>query len=426
MSSGNKSPPKTTSGVNTAGSGTAAAKKPRTRVKGTKKKAATSPSKKAGAKASSPATRGTKAKHPNKPTKTIGTSRSDLHDSLPPQVNEGIQTLLELHVQHELDACEPAILLAWVRQNLRQIYTSITSVLLSDLVSQEQVKSVIKRFVVEQEMPDAVADLTSESVLSMLATSYHQDTKLSDIINRSQFEEFLDQLLVFDQQRKSILNAIVDLPVYRELISGVVYEAIVRYIQGSNILSKNIPGVSSMLKIGRSVVNKSAPRLGGAVEESVRSYINDNLGFITKQSKRWLEGSLTDETLRKSVMDLWTNTEHQTLEELQGSNEHAEVEKLLMLIYHFVDDVSKTGYFSHGYALVVDGFFSKYGQQPLATLLNDLQITPERMMSEAEEFAPGFIRAFKDSGQLEILLRQRLQSFYSSDPALTFFNKHIK
>ena len=359
------------------------------------------------------------------PATSAKSAKSGAPESPSQTVSRAIRTMLELHIQHELDACDPATLVDWLRPNAQVIFDWIKTVPLSDLVDKEDIKSVIRRNVVDAEIPEAIAELTSESAARILNSDHHENTAVGDILTDTRFERLVDKQLIFNEQCKNVLYSIIDLPIYGDLISGVVYEAIVRYIYESNVLTNKIPGVSSMLKMGRKVVNKTAPKLGGVVEENVRSYIAANLKFILKESKSFLDESLTDEQLKNSAMTLWGIVEDKTLEELQEGVKSDEIVELIMLGYDAGLSFGKTPYFIGSFELIVDCFFDKYGDDDLGALMDDLEITPERIMGEIEIFAPRIIQACKQSGELEALLRRRLEDFYSSDSVLAFFKENM-
>ena len=328
------------------------------------------------------------------------------------------QKLLELHLQHEMAAFDADNFMAWAREETDPLFNWFRTTQLTQWVSAQQVKDVIKRNVVDHEIPGAIAEIAGEAATRLYNSEQHKNTKLNEVITSHQFEEFVDKFLELEKQRVDVLDHIIDLPIYGDLISGVVYQAITRYIYESNIISKKVPGVSSMLKMGRNVVNKTVPKLGGAMEESVKSYITNNLEFILDESKSFLENSMTEEQLKSSAMDLWDSYEDKTFGELQKGMDSIDLSEFVVLGYEFWLRFRKTEYFQNSYELIVDYFYEKYGDNDMSCLIDDLKITPERIIEEMEAFAPNVLSMFKESGQLEGLLRRRLEGFYMSVTAL--------
>ncbi|MFD2231086.1 hypothetical protein [Alkalimarinus sediminis] len=331
--------------------------------------------------------------------------------------------LLELHVQHEMAALNDTTFIKWLEEESETIFTWLKTVKLNQLVTQQSINETIHANVVEREIPGSIAEVAGEAATKLFTSDQHKNTLLNEIMTTQEVEEFVDKALELQEQRREGLNRIIDLPIYTDLISGVLYQAIVRYIYDNNVLSKKVPGVASMLKFGSSVISKTVPKLEGAVEDNVKSYISNNLGLIITESKSFLENNMTDEELKTSAMDLWDFVESKSLGELQTGIDSMDLSEFVVLGYEFWLRFRKSEYFKQSYELIVAYFYEKYGNAKLSVLFDDFLVTPERVKEEAERFAPKILAKLKKSGQLEGLIRRRLESFYNSDTALKYLAK---
>ncbi len=332
----------------------------------------------------------------------------------PAAVKKMAQQLLDLHLQHELACFETDAFTAWFKDESDRLFAWVRQVPLNEVVTSEQVRGVVERNVVHQEIPGAVAEIAGEAATHLFSADLQKRTALKEVMDGKRFEQFVDQLLQLHEQRRRGVEHIIDLPVYRDLISGVLYQAITRYIYESNVLSKNIPGVASMLKLGKHLVSKTAPGLEGVVEDSVRNYIAKNISFLIRESKAFLQESMTDEQLKNSAMDLWDQLEDKTMYDFLEGMDSMDLSELISIGYEFWLEFRKTDYFRESQALVVDYFFGKYGNAPLGQLFDDFLITPQRVQEEFACFAPRILQTLREGGHLEALLRRRLESFYHS------------
>lgn len=328
---------------------------------------------------------------------------------------------LELHVAYELQTFTPEKFLDWLNEELAEQFTFLHSVRLNQLVSAEQVKDVIARNVVENVIPGTITELAGDAASALFSSEVHRSTALNEILSSQQYEEFVDKLLDLKEQRRSGIDHLIELPIYQELISGVLYQAILRYIYEENLLSKSIPGVSSMLKLGKRMIDKTAPSLEGAVEESVRSYIEGNLGFLLRESKAFLENSLTEEDIKASALELWDALENKTLGEFQEGMNSLDLSEFVVLGYEFWQRFRKRPYFRSSMDLVVDFVFERLGDMPLDVLCEELMLSPERLRAEANAFAPRILEVLRENGQLESFIRRRLSGFYQSAEAQDLF-----
>lgn len=328
------------------------------------------------------------------------------------------ERLLEMHVQHELESLKDQPLFDWVSQEVGALFTWAESVKLSQVVSATQIKATIKQNVVENEIPAAVAEIAGEATAHLTSAPLQTETPLKRIISRRQFEELLDKLIELRESRERSLEHLLELPVYRDLINGVVYKALVRYLTDNNLLARNVPGVSKMIRISKDFVSKRAPGLEGVVEDNVRQYISRNMGFLVRESKVVLNASLTDEQLRQSAMDIWDQLEDKPVKDFLQGMDNMDLFELVSLGYDFWLAFRKTPYFRHCYELVVDYIYEKYGNEPLSTLWEEFGLTNEAVLEESRRFLPRLLKACRREGHLEALVRRRLEPFYLSEAVL--------
>lgn len=330
--------------------------------------------------------------------------------------------LLELHLQHELASFDEASFMSWLMEESETILCWLRSSKLNQLVTAKTIKAVIKRNVIDREIPDAVLETIKDATACLIDSKKHKTTELSEIISSGMYEDFVDEILELEQSQREFLTRIIDLSIYKGLISGVLYQAIVNYIYEHNIVSKNVPGVTSLLKMSQRVVNFTVPKLSGAVEDNVKNYISNNLDFLLDESKLFLAESLPVEEMKSSAMDFFEMLDDETLGELQSGIEGDNVHGFVVLGFEFWLHFRKTRYFRSACDLMVDFFFKKYGIRKLGVLLDNFGITQQQIMEEAGAFAPRILNTLKRSGQLEGLIRRRLNSFYSSSAAMDYLN----
>lgn len=343
-----------------------------------------------------------------------GKARSRTAARTPKTISE---QLLELHLAHELARFDTDALIDWVREELAHELEGVRAIPLDQLIAAEQVRQVIDRHVIQNDLPDALIAFASRAACRQFDAEWHHRTRLNSLITSEQFEAIVDLLLRFPDQRQAAIDHLIDLPVYQELISGILYKAIGRFIIEENIVSKKVPGVSSMLKFGKRVMDRTLPKLEGAFEDKLRAFIAGNLKFLLRESKTFMQDSVTDEELRESALALWASIEDRTLGELQQGMDHEDLSACIALGVDVWTHLRSTDYFRQSADQVIDLFYTEYGEQPVGTLLDALQITPDRLMQEVAAFAPEMLKALKHGGQIERLLRRRLASFYHSDAA---------
>jgi len=64
--------------------------------------------------------------------------------------------------------------------------------------------------------------------------------------------------------------------------------------------------------------------------------------------------------------------------------------------------------------VVVDAFFDRFGGYTPTELLDELDLSRDDLVADLVRMAPGVVGALRETGDLERILRARLEPFYSS------------
>lgn len=337
--------------------------------------------------------------------------------SKPSPSNPVLDQLLEAHVAHELAHFSEASFPAWLDKEITLIIKQAKTTRVSDWVNAQMIKDLIQEHVVRAAIPGAFADISGQMSDKIFTSDFHQKTRLKQILSRSQFEEFVDKALELKEQRNNGLDKLIDLPIYTDLISGILFQSIIHYIYDNNLLSKNIPGMSSLLKASKSFMHKAAPKLGNGIEDSVRNYIANSLELIIIESKAFLSESVTDSDLKESAMELWSRIENKPLSEFQRGMNSLDLSEFIALGYQFWLSFRKSDYFRQCYEHSVDFFFEQYAAFTLEELMEEFQVTPTKISTEVQRFGPALIAGLRSCGYLEKAIRRHLEGFYHSSVA---------
>ena len=324
------------------------------------------------------------------------------------------ETLLELHLQHELDALTGKPLMKNLRAEIRSAFTFMKRMTLREAVTPEAIMATIRRNVIDLEIPPGIPDLAGHMARRIYASPEHQNTTLSDLISEQQVEEFIDEIMGLREQRERLVNHMLDHPLYAELASNILYHGIVNYIYEENLLSRSVPGVAPMMKFGKRMFNRAIPGLDETLERSLKAYISRNLHSIVRQSQSFLTHAMTDAQVRDSAREIWAQLADRSLAGLQEGMSEVELSEFVLLGYEFWLDFRKTPYFEHCCQLVVDQLFERYGETSLAELAKEFGLTPDRIIREAQNYLPPLMRQLREKGYLEAMLRRRLEPFYRS------------
>jgi len=332
-------------------------------------------------------------------------------------MNDPVHQLLEAHVAHELSRFKDGCYKQTIEEEVSAVFEWVKKIKLKDVVTADQILGIIARNVVELPVAGGVTELTGEMSQKVLASSHNKKTSLEDIFARKQYDDIVDKAVSLKKARKDLIRRFVTSPVYSQQISEVLFIGIKEYMLEENIIAKKVPGISSLIKVGKFAVNKTMHSLEVAIENKVKSYIESNLDNTIKRSERSLNEYFSKTRIVDTGEEIWKSVAKTKLNEYFSTIDANDMEDFIIIGYDFWHHFRKTKYFKGIYTELVKYFFKKYGSRELDVIIGDVGVTREMVICELNKIiAPGIEKALS-MGYLEERIRARLESFYFSKKA---------
>lgn len=304
-----------------------------------------------------------------------------------------------------------------VKEEIDYFYSIINTLTLNDVVNPDQIKQTIQKYSQELEIHGAVPELLGEIAQHVYDHPAHDNTLVSDIVTDQQFKDILEKALEKEDLRERAIKQAVANPVYAALVSDLLYNGIKDYAT-DNAVTKNIPGASSMMKLGKNMMNKAAPKLEKAIEENVKRFIEKNASATLKQSERFLTKTLDNDKIREISLDIWDKAKLQKLSSFRKAITADDLQDFLVMGYDYWLAFRKTSYYAYLVDSGVDFFFNKYGDSPLTLILEEVSIEKSMLSDDAMRFAPPILEMLKENGILADIFRRRLEPFFLSESTL--------
>lgn len=334
-----------------------------------------------------------------------------------PETDPQLERLLEAHVRHELAALKGDRLAKFLSAETGRLFALTDSVTLDRVASPGQVMGLIRRVVMNMELGGALPGLAGAMASQVLNAGVQSTTRVRDILPREQASAFLQEALALRQHRERMISEIMAHPVYQDLVANLAYQALVNYLYEDNLVTRNVPGMGSMMKFGKRMANRAVPGLDENLEKRLRGWLAESLPGLIARSEEFLQSALDDEELHDSVMAAWDAVEDKTLADLQSGLGDVQLHEFVVLGYDFWRNFRQTAYFEACCQAVVEHLFERYGEQPLSSLLADLGVDRDLVSAEVANWGLPLMQVLREEGYLEALVRRRLEPFYRSAAA---------
>lgn len=321
------------------------------------------------------------------------------------------ELLLDAHVQFTIDELTGEGLEAVIKAELAASLKQSAKLTLNEAVTRDMIKDTVRVYAVELELHGAIPELVGDIARGLYSHEIQDKTRLGDLMPDARFRDMLDKALEMKPLRERLIREAIGNPLYSALASDILYHGIKGYL-AQNPMTKSIPGASSMLKLGKSVM--SASGLGDSIEENLKKYIHKNIKATLKESENFLLKRIDDEKLEDTVLDIWADLKKNPLSLGRDYVSSNDVEDFFVLGYDYWRELRQGDWYSAMINSGIDSFFDKYGNTALPDILAEVGIDQAMLLRDAMRFAPPIIQTLKKKKMLEPLVRRQLERFYQS------------
>ncbi|MCD4525928.1 hypothetical protein [Nocardioides sp. cx-173] len=284
---------------------------------------------------------------------------------------------------------------------------------IGDLVDADAVKEIVARSLATVPGSAAVGgfvELAAQVVYDGPAAAY----PLGDLVDRDQVAAVLDELLALTPALERGLARLTASPLVGTMASRFMGRIVGEVLQANKAVADKVPGLGSLMSFGTS----AASRMMGAADKQFEGLIGDTVGkggsFAVGRLNRIVIETLRDPTTRAAVLQVWDLAAERPVVGVEDPATRKELAGLVDAVHELVvstlahEEVARLG------DAVVDALLERFGGYTAPELLDELDLDRDELVADLVRLAPGVVDALREAGDLERLVRARLEPFYSS------------
>ncbi|WP_028477487.1 hypothetical protein [Nocardia sp. CNY236] len=285
-----------------------------------------------------------------------------------------------------------------------------------DVIEVEQAKKTVRTVIELIGGSPVIADTVgvfADAIYAHIAAE--REHTLGDVVDREPMEALLAKILDMRRAQERTLDRLAESPLVATVASKFVDKLLEDFVQANREFAEKIPGVSSLVSLGQSAANKAKKVADG-------TFVGDLAGkgtlFALKRTTNAVREMLRDAPVHAAAMEFWDLHAGEPVGELRAYLSSKDLAELALLVYEVAVTTREKGYVGLLVDQCVEVFFSKYGDYTLATMLPELGLTGDDIVTEILRYGPAVIEGAKRDGVLATLIAQRLTPFYTSDTVL--------
>ena len=284
---------------------------------------------------------------------------------------------------------------------------------IADLVDTDVAKTVITR-VLATAPGSAAATGLIDQVVDIVLEAPADPYPLGDLVERERVEALVDALLELSPLVDRVIAEVADSPVIGTVASRFMGRIVGEVVQANKAVADKVPGLGALVALGTS----TAANVVGAAGRPLEGILGDTMGksgaFAVRRLGRIIVDTMQDPTTREAVLQAWDLAAAEKvagLGRLLGRDQVAEVVESVRALAvttaadeHVADLVG----------VLVDSFFDRFGGYTPTELLEQFDLDRTDVRDDVARLAPAIIGALDETGDLERMLRTRLEPFFTS------------
>lgn len=284
---------------------------------------------------------------------------------------------------------------------------------LGDLVDAEEVKRVARSLFAG--VPgSAGADALVRRTAEVLHEGPEERFTLGELIGREHVESLVHEVLHGSRLAEKTLDELVTSPLMATVASRFVGRLVGEVLAANKAAAGKVPGLGSLVSLGTG----AASMVMGAADKQFEALLGSATGkgatFAARRLNKVVLETLQDPTTRDAVMQVWDMYADKPLPPPKAYVSEEDMVRFAEVLRLAAADAADSGPVAGLLDAIIDGFFSVYGEYPLTTLLEELEISRDDLVTDVTAFVGTTARTLHEAGALEGVVQKRLEPFWSS------------
>lgn len=298
-----------------------------------------------------------------------------------------------------------AALVGSVVDDLLEIAATLT---LEEVVDAGAVKAALRSAVQTAAQSPLVAEAGESIAGALYDLPAAEDHLLGDVVHRDDVSTLVSTLLAMRQLQDRALERLTESPQVATLVTTFVARIVGDVLAQNRARAEKVPGVSSLFSLGTS----AASRVKSVGDQLLGDMGGKGAAFTLRRTNSTIRDLIHDEHLHGAAMELWDLHAKEPVADLRTYLTRDELVELVAAIHPLVTGAAQSEFVGLALDAGVDTFFADYGGADLATLLEDLGVQRDDLVTHVTAVAAPVLAAAED--ELRPRIRARLEPFFRS------------
>lgn len=328
--------------------------------------------------------------------------------------------LLQAHTQHLLAQFSPEQVNTTLSLEINAFLDWSQTQAISGVVKLDAIQSLAQRYVLQQPVSAGLTQQIAHIIKAALNSPLNNKTYIHQLIEHQDYLAIVDKIASHEQLRKDLIHTVVGNPVYAKLLSDIVYQALNDYLINENPLAKKVPGMSSLMKMGKGIMESTGGN--AAIESALKSYLHKNTQKIVDISEKTLLKTLDAKQIHHVADQMWHKIKGAPLSLGKQYVSDTDIDFALSEGAKVWNHFRLTAYAQEMLNELIGAWFNEFASRDGVSLLADFNISREQLVAEILVFAQPVVAQMLADGFISERIEAQLSSFYNSSVVAELFD----
>lgn len=324
--------------------------------------------------------------------------------------------LLEAHTRHMLDRLGGPTLGTLLDEETAALCTWLGTLPVGKVTDEVRVRDFLLRNVFEITPSDTLLAQIGTLATVALKNPLNKTTSLEELLNAREYDLIVDRIIELEDLRRQIVRTVLQNPSVVQLISDLIYHGVKNYLVDENALAKKVPGMSSLMKMGKGVMERMGS-LDAALENTLKAYVKRNTRATMDLAERLVEHAMETPKLKALSRQFWQQIKGEKLHRVTQYITGDDVDDVVRIGATLWNHFRTTPYARDMLNDLVHAWFEQWGNQTVLQVLEDIGLTPARLQVEVRQIGEPLVAELIATGHLDARIRLHLETFYASPEA---------
>lgn len=326
--------------------------------------------------------------------------------------------LLEAHVAFEVARWSGERLDETVSEHAGAVRRWLDGVTVAEVAPAEATAGTLGRVVAGLDLSDALLEAVADVVAAGHEVLTTFDAPVAELVDGADYDALVGLLADDRSVRDAVIAAVTASKGYRKLVSHVLYQGVKGYLLTENVVARKLPGASTLVKFGQKTMSAAAPNLEAGVDRRLTAFVEANLSETLRESRRYLEATLTPDLLAEMADEVWTTLADRPVGEIIGVADPEGTREVVVAVGPVIRRWQDEGVIAELVESVALGALEQHAERPVGEVLESLGVDVETVVAGVVEGLRPALEHAHESGLLEDRVRAHLEPFYASLPSI--------